>query len=160
MMLPSASGRVREASAGEKTCSTTERASIRTPPSAARESEVTDMDEAGRHQERRREEAEQRRDAEKKRREQIRREKVENKARAFAAEQDLAINELISRARALTMDIEDFLMAMEDVLVTGESIKRGSEILATASRTILELHMVPGFNLDPLILSLRQAKVG
>jgi hypothetical protein len=118
------------------------------------------MDEAGRHQERRREEAERRRDAEKKRREQIRREKVENKARAFAAEQDLAINELISRARALTMDIEDFLMAMEDVLVTGESRKRGSEILATASRTILELHMVPGFNLDPLILSLRQAKVG
>jgi hypothetical protein len=77
----------------------------------------------------------------------------------FAAEQDRAIKELISRARALTMDIEDFLMAVEDVLVTGDSGKRGSEMLATASRTILDLHMVPGVNLDPLILSLRQAKV-
>jgi hypothetical protein len=41
----------------------------------------------------------------------------------------------------------------------GDSGKRGSEMLATASRTILDLHMVPGVNLDPLILSLRQAKV-
>jgi hypothetical protein len=57
------------------------------------------------------------------------------------------------------MDIEDFLMAVEDVLMTGDSGKRGSEMLATASRTILHLHMVPGVNLDPLILSLQQAKV-
>jgi hypothetical protein len=57
------------------------------------------------------------------------------------------------------MDIEDFLMAVEDVLVTGESRKKGSEMLATASKTILNLDMVPGVNLDPLILSLRQAKV-
>ncbi len=86
-------------------------------------------------------------------------EKTEHEARAFAAEQDRAIKELISRTRALTMDIEDFLMAVEDVLVTGDSGKRGSEMLATASRTILDLHMVPGVNLDPLILSLRQAKM-
>jgi hypothetical protein len=125
----------------------------------ADESEVTDMEEDGRHQERRREEAERRREAEKKRREQIRREKMENDARAFAAEQDRAIKDLISSARALTMDIEDFLMAVEELLVTGESRKRGSEMLATASKTILSLHMVPGVNLDPLILSLRQAKV-
>jgi transposase len=116
MMLPSASGRLRETSTGEETCSATERGSIRAPPGVASESEVTDMDEAGRHQERRREEAERHREAEKKRREQIRREKVENGARAFAAEQDRAIKELISHARALTMDIEDFLMAVEDVL--------------------------------------------
>jgi hypothetical protein len=42
------------------------------------------------------------------------------------------------------MDIEDFLMAVEELLVTGESRKRGSEMLATASKTILSLHMVPG----------------
>jgi hypothetical protein len=52
MMLPSASGRLRETSAGEETCSATERGSIRAPLGVASESEVTDMDEDGRHQER------------------------------------------------------------------------------------------------------------
>jgi hypothetical protein len=75
------------------------------------------------------------------------------------SEKEQAIKELISRAKALTMDIEDFLMAVENVIVTGESRKKGSEFLNTASKTILELHMVIGVNVDPLILSLRQAKV-
>ncbi len=86
--MPSVSGRLRETSAGEETCSASERGSIKAPPGVASESEVTDMDEDGRHQERRREEAERRRDAEKKRREKLRREKVESEARVFAAEQD------------------------------------------------------------------------
>ncbi len=49
MMLPSVSGRLRETSAGEETCSASERGSIRAPPGVASESEVTDMDEDGRH---------------------------------------------------------------------------------------------------------------
>ena len=87
-------------------------------------------------------------------------ERIQEAARARAMERDRDINDLISRARVLTMDVEDFLVAVDGIVVTGESRLKGGELLATASQTVLELHMVQGVNLDPLVSSLRQAKVG
>ena len=66
---------------------------------------------------------------------------------------------LLTRARALTMDIEDFLAAVNEVVIIGESRKKGSELLTAASNTILELHMAQDERASPVMLFLRQTKV-
>ncbi|RPH78780.1 MAG: hypothetical protein EHM77_06585, partial [Planctomycetaceae bacterium] len=133
-----------------------ERGSVGPPPEVETDSDV----DSETHRNRRREEARRRREEERRRCDQAFQERLEEKARAKAAERDRDINNLISRAKALTMDVEDFLVAVDGIVVTGESRQKGGELLATASQTMLELHMVQGVNLDPLVSSLRQAKVG
>jgi hypothetical protein len=61
-------------------------------------------------------------------------ERVQEAARMRAMERDRDINDLISRARVLTMDVEDFLVAVDGIVVTGESRQKGGELLATASQ--------------------------
>ncbi len=78
--------------------------------------------------------------------------------REAAAARDAEIDELISKARYLTLEVKEFVEAMRNTVLNGKTREDGQRLCEEASQCVKEILMLKGVNLQTALTPLRQAR--
>jgi hypothetical protein len=78
--------------------------------------------------------------------------------REAAAARDAEIDELITKARYLTLEVEEFVEAMRNTVLNGKTREDGQRLCEEACQCVKEILMLKGVNLHAALAPLRQAR--